>query len=233
MFIENYFSEPGGRICFTREQGSNFAKLVADDFNPLHDKDASRFCIPGDLLFSVMLARYGVSEHMAFVFSGMVGEGVELVLPEPAEELHINDQAGKEYLRVTRRGESTRDVQLIENLSRSYVEFSGHSFPDVLQPLMAEHKVMLNPTRPMVMYESMGIDLHRLDITAPTVKFDHGEMEVSGKRGSVYLVFNLLEDGEVVGTGRKHILLSGLREYDEDTVATVIETYNKRKAALR
>ena len=78
MFIEQYFSEPQGRVCFTREQASDFAKRVADDFNPLHDVDAKRFCVPGDLLFAVILSKYGISRHMQFVFSGMVVDGVEL-----------------------------------------------------------------------------------------------------------------------------------------------------------
>ena len=45
MFIDQYYSEQDGTISFTREQGSEFAKRVADDFNPLHDADAKRFCI--------------------------------------------------------------------------------------------------------------------------------------------------------------------------------------------
>ena len=57
MLIDRYFSEPNGNVCFTREQGSNFAKQIADDFNPLHDIDAKRFCIPGDLLFSIILSK--------------------------------------------------------------------------------------------------------------------------------------------------------------------------------
>ncbi len=94
MIIEQYFSEPNGRICFTREQGSNFAKQMANDFNPLHDADAKRFCIPGDLLFAIMLAKYGISQHMEFVFSGMVVAGVELVLPEPAARIAYQRYAG-------------------------------------------------------------------------------------------------------------------------------------------
>ncbi len=106
MLIQDYYDLPNGNLRFTRQQGSDFAKQVADDFNPLHDVDAKRFCIPGDLLFSVMLARYGISSHMECIFSGMVTEGVELLLPEPAEELQINDAQEREYLRIVRQGES-------------------------------------------------------------------------------------------------------------------------------
>jgi Protein of unknown function (DUF3581) len=232
MVIDQYFSEPNGRICFTREQGSNFAKQMANDFNPLHDADAKRFCIPGDLLFAIILAKYGISQHMEFVFSGMVVAGIELVLPEPAGEMHIKDTEGREYLRVKRAGDTTHDVSLIQNLTQSYIEFSGQTFPHILVPLLAAQNVMINPDRPMVIYESMSIDLDRLDIRQPVLQGDYNALEINGKRGSVELAFNLVDGGDIVGRGKKHMLLSGLREYDKDAIATAIVTYNDSKKAF-
>jgi len=232
MVIEQYFSEPNGHICFTREQGSNFAKQMANDFNPLHDADAKRFCIPGDLLFAIILAKYGISQHMEFVFSGMVSAGVELVLPEPAGVLHINDTQEREYLRVTRAGDTTHDTALIQNLTQSYIEFSGQTFPHILVPLLAEQNVMINPDRPMVIYESMSIDLDRLDIRQPVLQGDYNALEINGKRGSVELAFHLADGEEIVGRGKKHMLLSGLREYDKDAIASAIVTYNNSKKAF-
>jgi hypothetical protein len=232
MIIDQFFSEPNGRICFTRKQGSDFAKHMAHDFNPLHDVDAKRFCIPGDLLFAVVLARYGISQHMEFIFSGMVSAGVELVLPEPSGELHINDMDGREYLQVKRAGETANADSLIQNLTQSYVEFSGQTFPHILVPLLAEQQVMISPDRPMVIYQSMTIDLDRLDIANPLLKGDYNKLEINGKRGSVELAFHLEDDGEIVGRGKKHMLLSGLREYDEDVVASAITIYNDSKKAF-
>ncbi|MBK6741319.1 MAG: DUF3581 family protein [Haliea sp.] len=232
MIIDQFYSEPNGRVCFTREQGSNFAKQMANDFNPLHDADAKRFCIPGDLLFAIILAKYGISQHMEFIFSGMVTAGVELVLPAPSGELHINDTSGREYLRVKRAGDLTHADSLIRNLTQSYVEFSGQTFPHILVPLLAEQQVMIHPERPMVIYESMTIDLDRLDITHPVLQADYNQLEINGKRGSVELAFHLEEGGEIVGRGKKHMLLSGLREYDEDVVVSAIATYNRSKAVF-
>lgn len=232
MFIDEYFSECNGSMSFTREQGSHFAKRVADDFNPLHDADASRFCIPGDLLFAIMLAKYGLSEKMEFVFSGMVAAGTELVLPQVAPEMHLDDEEQKRYLSVRRSGEISHSESLIENLTRNYVKFSGHTFPDILVPLLAEQKVMINPARPMVMYQSMAIDLDRLDIEQPVLQIDHNELEINGKRGSVLLAFNFVESGEIVGHGRKRLVLSGLREYDEQTMNEAVAIFNTRKDAF-
>jgi hypothetical protein len=232
MLIDRYYTADNGKISFTREQGSNFAKQVADDFNPIHDVDARRFCIPGDLLFAIILARYGLNRHMEFGFTGMVVDGIELLLPEPAEELSVNDAAGRQYLTIRRTGENTRDQFLIDGLTRNYVEFSGHTFPHLLVPLLAEQNVMINPERPMVMYESMSIDLDRLDIGAPALEMDHTEVVINGKRGEVQLAFNLVEAGKPVGRGRKRLILSGLREYDRQVMDEVVVSLNQRKQAF-
>jgi hypothetical protein len=232
MICDQYFSETDGRISFTREHGSNFAKQMAHDFNPLHDADAKRFCIPGDLLFAIILAKYGISQHMEFVFSGMVTEGVELILPEPSPELHIQDSDGREYLQVKRSGDTTHNEFLIRNLTQSYIEFSGQTFPHILVPLLAEQQVMINPDRPMVMYQSMSIDLDRLDIQQPVLEGDYNQLQVNGKRGSVELAFHLADGSEIVGHGKKHMLLSGLRDYDEAIVSSAIVSYNNGKKAF-
>jgi hypothetical protein len=229
MLIDQYYTARDGKISFTREQGSNFAKQVADDFNPIHDVDARRFCIPGDLLFSIILARYDLSRHMEFGFTGMVVDGIELLLPEPAEELSVNDAAGKQYLTIRRSGESTRDTALIDQLTRAYVEFSGHTFPHILVPLLAEQNVMINPERPVVMYESMSIDLDRFDIETLVLEIDRNEVAINGKRGEVQLAFNLVEAGNIVGRGRKRLILSGLREYDKRVMDEVVVNLNQRK----
>ena len=230
MFIDEYFNEHNGNLNFTREQGSNFAKRVADDFNPLHDADAKRFCIPGDLLFSIILSRYGINQHMEFVFSGMVVEGIELVLPQASPDLHINDTNGREYLTIHRSGDNSVDESMIESLTQDYVQFSGHTFPHILVPLLAEQNRMINPDRPMVIYQSMTIDLDTLNIESPTLEIDRNELEINGKRGSVLLAFNFKDGGKIVGRGKKHMLLSGLREYDEEAVKGAIAAYNQRKS---
>ena len=231
MFIDSYYRRQGDTISFTRDQASAFAKGVADDFNPLHDQDGKRFCVPGDLLFSVILSRYGLSRHMDFTFSGMVADGVNLVLPEPGECLQVDDTEGRHYLSVRRLGENTHDESLIQALVRSYVEFSGHTFPDILVPLLAEQQLMINPARPMVIYESMSIDLDTLDISAPSLEIDHNELVTDGKRGNVRLAFRFVVGSEVVGRGEKRLVLGGLREFERQVMEQGIAEYHQRKAA--
>ena len=229
MFIDNFYTANKGKISFTREQGSNFAKQIADDFNPIHDPDSRRFCVPGDLLFAVIIARYGLSRHMEFRFTGMVDDSSELLLPEPAEALAIDDEAGKKYLTIQRTGDCTREEKLIDNLTHAYVEFSGHSFPHVLVPLLAKQNVMINIARPMVFYESMVIDLDRLDIEAPELVEEKNELAIDGKRGEVQFAFNLVEAGAVVGRGKKRMVLGGLREYDAAVMDDAVTSLNQRK----
>ena len=229
MLIDRYYTASNGKISFSREQGSNFAKQVADDFNPIHDIDARRFCIPGDLLFAIILAKYGLSQHMVFTFTGMVVDGTELVLPEPAPEMAINDTEGRQYLTIHSAGDTTRDAPLIDQLTRTYVEFSGHTFPHILVPLLAGENVMINPDRPMVMYESMTIDLDRLDIHSPSLEIERNEVVVNGKRGEVQMAFNLVDSGNLVGRGRKRMILSGLREYEKQAMDAITASLNQRR----
>lgn len=232
MQLAEYYAEIHNKISFTREQASAFAKQVAGDFNPIHDIDAKRFCVPGDLLFALVLNKYGLSQHMHFSFSGMVTEGVLLNFPETSHgTLHITDQNSKEYMSIECRGEVSTDQALITDLTRRYVEFSGQTFPHILIPLMEEKHVMINPERPLIIYESMVIDMNRLDITEPTLELSDARLSVEGKRGDVCLEFCLKNADEVVGKGMKNMVLSGLRDYDQSIIEGMVNNYNARKQA--
>lgn len=232
MLIDPYYSLSNGKLSFTREQGSEFAKRLAGDFNPLHDVDARRFCVPGDLLFAVLLKRYGLTQNMEVYFTAMVDDSVELVLPEPAEELKIESTSGRHCLTVRRRGNDSRDDALVDELTRAYVEFSGRTFPGIIVPLLSEQNVMVNPQRPMVLYESMSIELDRLDIETLQLQTDRNELTLNGKRGEVLFAFKLLDGDSSVGRGWKRMVLGGLQEFDEQVVADVLSDFNQRKAAL-
>ncbi|PHR80701.1 MAG: hypothetical protein COA59_17075 [Colwellia sp.] len=230
MFIEQYCSINNDQISFTRQQGSDFAKQVADDFNPLHNIETKRFCVPGDLLFSIIIAKSGLYKEMSFNFSGMVNDGVALTFPnEIINSFDIVDSKDKTYLTVEASGEKTHCTSLINALTKAYVDFSGHTFPDILVKLMTENNVMINPSRPMVMYQCMKISLERLDITTLTLKLAKTSLTIEGKRGNAWLEFDLISDGEIVGHGKKHMLLSGLREYNQDSVDTMVAQYKKSK----
>lgn len=229
MLVDQFHTARDGKLSFTRDQGSQFAKHVAGDFNPIHDADSRRFCVPGDLLFAVMLSCYGLSQHMEFRFTGMVDETSELLLPEVSDSLTLTDGAGKEYLSVTRSGDTNADGAVIDEMIKAYVSYSGHSFPHLLVPLLASHKVMINPARPMVFYESMVIDLDILDLQAPTLQEDTNQAVIDGKRGAAQFAFTLVDKGQLVGRGQKRMVIGGLREYDAQAMNGAIEDYDRLK----
>ncbi|MCU7904936.1 MAG: DUF3581 domain-containing protein [Candidatus Thiodiazotropha sp. (ex Epidulcina cf. delphinae)] len=231
MVLTNFHTANGSRISFTRDQASRFAKEIANDFNPLHDVDAKMFCVPGDLMFSVTLNRLGLSRHMRIDFSGMVSDN-DVIFPDSgSSNIAVVDDEGKQYLTILREGELTHDQTLIDNLSRSYVAFSGKTFPDILVPLMAQQAVMINPARPLIMYQSMEISLDRLDLREPCLKPTGSSLEVQGKKGTVRLDFRFLEDGEEVGHGAKYMTLRGLRTYQAETMQRLVDEYNRYKQA--
>jgi len=230
MFLDPYFSVQDGLVRITAEQASRFAKEIAGDFNPIHDPDAKRFCVPGDLLFALVLSRYGLSSRMEFAFRGMVGDDVPLVFPDqPGETFDVADQAGKVYLQVLRGGETTGDPAVVEGMVRRYVAFSGRNFPHFLLPLLEEKQVMFNPDRPLVIYDSMGFELTRLDATAPAMELVGSSLDVAGKRGDARLRFRIDADGEAVGSGAKKLTISSLRAYDETRIQAFVADFERRR----
>ena len=231
MNIENYYHLEDSKLSFTRQQASEFAKSMAGDFNPIHNVDAKMFCVPGDLLFSVIIRHYGLRQVMGFSFSGMVNDEVTLHLPTvQAREISIYDDNDKKYLDISSNGEISQDQKLIGSLIGNYVEFSGLTFPHVLVPLMKANNVMVNTSRPLVIYDHMRISLDTLDIDEVTLSLADSQFRLYGKRGDVALNFELNCNGEVVGKGQKNMVLSGLREFDQDKIDELIQAYNQRKS---
>ncbi len=230
MNIEQYCTLDGSKLSFTREQASDFAKSVAGDFNPIHDIDSKRFCVPGDLLFTVIIHHYGLRQVMGFSFSGMVGDDNVLILPEvDSREISIYDENDRKFLDVSTDGARSRDPQLIDSLTRAYVEFSGHTFPHVLVPLMRENNIMINTERPLVIYDHMRISLDTLDIDSVELSLSDNVFRRYGKRGDIALNYDLSCNGETVGKGQKKMVLSGLREYNQKKIDELIASYSERK----
>jgi hypothetical protein len=226
MRLGDFYRQHDDSILFSRQQASRFAKEVANDYNPLHDDDAKMFCVPGDLLFSVALDRLGLSQRMRFTFSGMVSDQAVVFPDTDAQQVDITDASGKCYLGIERSGEITHDTGLIEHLVEDYVAFSGKTFPHILVPLMSEQGVMINPARPLVIYQHMEIELDRLDLSNPALEAAGSTLEVAGKKGLVELNFRIRDNGKPVGRGAKHMSLRGLQPFDGEAVAKLIEAYN-------
>lgn len=230
MFLKDFYSFHEGNVSIAAEQASIFAKEVAHDFNPLHDIDSKRFCVPGDLLFSLALEKYGLSQNMHFIFSGMVGHDVLLNFPDTdAGQIDVNDNQGKTYLQIERSGSVSRNVALIESFIRDYVAFSGQNFPYVLVPLLERENVMFNLNRPLVIYESMTLSFDHLDFQQASVEMLEPKIEVNGKRATAFLHFQIKADGAIVGTGFKKLAISVPSTYEAEPMRAFVDEYLARK----
>lgn len=212
------------------EQGSLFAKKIAGDFNPIHDPESRRFCVPGDLLFALALNQYGLHKQMSFRFLDLVSADSELDYPayiadDTAAKHKVSNKKGKDVLELSYSNGSTNDEHRIEQFSSAYVAFSGQNFPHILVPLMHAKNVMINPKRPLVIYESMVFELDRLEFKNLQVVLSEQTLVVDGRRGDVTLSFTLHDGAEQIGTGSKNIVLSGLREYDDEIMDKLCADY--------
>ncbi len=245
MDIASYYSEEGEAVFFDEVQASRFAKRVAGDFNPIHDPGSKRFCVPGDLLFSVLLHRYGAAQSTSVNFTGMLDGKTRITLPsEPAQPLHIFDAREKPLLSLFQTGRRFRNTEFISLLCEQYVQFSGQTFPGILVPLMQSANVMINPDRPLVIYKDMTIELNDFArdlfaenasgefdewISPPpspmTLQLIDSDISVNGRKGAVRLEFSIDLAGQKIGSGEKNMVLSGLREYDAAAMQTVVDLY--------
>lgn len=225
-------ADPDGGVRVSAEQASRFAKDVAGDHNPLHDVDARRFCVPGDLLCALVLDRYGLSRRMQFTFRDMVGAGQVLYFPETDDgDIAVCDPDGNVCLEVQRSGAVCRDTATVEGFLREYVAFSGRTFPHYLIPVLEEKGVMFNPDRPLVIYDSMGFELDGFGFDRPGLELAGAELGIEGKRGNATLRFDIHADTGRIGAGWKQLVISGLRDYDDERMRRCVESFDRLKAA--
>lgn len=240
MDLTQYYALQDGMVSFTEQQASAFAKGVAQDFNPIHDPGTKRFCVPGDLLFCVLLERYGVARMTAVQFSGMLDGQTRMCLPECiTDSAHIVDARDRALLSLFLDGDRILDAGFVNALSEAYVKFSGQTFPDILVPLMRSANVMINPDRPLVIYKDMAIELEKNwhlpegdDASADVMlQLSDTDISVNGRKGAVRLRFDIRVGGTDIGRGEKNMVLSGLREFEESAMETIVEQYNQWREA--
>ncbi len=229
MFLQQFINRQGETVQFSREQACRFAKEVATDFNPIHDADSKRFCVPGDLLFAHMVAQHGLAAQLECSFAGMVSADVALRSVAQDDQWLLKDNADKNYLILRQQGALFHEAAYIEALVQDYVRFSGQNFPHILQPLMQQHQVMINPQRPLVIYERMSLQFDHFGSEAPTLQLADCQLQVEGKRGLAILGFELNTAGERVGRGEKRMILSNLQPYDHQVMQQMVDFYNGRK----
>jgi len=237
MDLAQYFSHDDGAVSFTEQQGSAFAKSVARDFNPIHDPGSRRFCVPGDLLFCVLLYHYGVARNSSVQFSGMLDAKTRMDLPEITNDrVHITDARNRALLSLFLDGEKISHPGFIAALSEAYVKFSGKTFPEILVPLMRSANVMINPDRPLVIYKDMAIALNQdwqfpfaddAPVTDLNLQMSDTDISVNGRKGAVRLRFDIRLGDVSIGSGEKNMVLSGLRDFDEVAMQSIVDQYNQ------
>ena len=219
-------------VVVSAQQGSGFAKDIAGDHNPIHDVDAPRFCVPGDLLFALIVEHYGLARHMTLTFRGMLRADTPLRFPTaPEAAFSIADAAGRDYVGVELGPRMPAPPAVQRGVIEAYVACSGQTFPDLLQPLLEAHQVMFNPDRPLVVYNSMALAFDGPLTATPSLSLTQTHLEVTGKRGDAQFDFDILENGQQIGRCWKKMVVSGLRAYSSADMGAVVARYQARRAA--
>ena len=84
---------------------------------------------------------------------------------------------------------------------------------------------MINPQRPLAIYHAMSLSFDNLELHEPGVELAETSLEVNGKRGDGEFNFRLMNGEQVVGSGVKKVILSGLREYQQEAMDKMVADY--------
>jgi len=83
--------------------------------------------------------------------------------------------------------------------------------------------VMFNPNRPLVIYEQMSLKFNDLEFSELNIQLGHTQLDVQGKRADAWLNFDLHDGDRSIGSGRKKLVLGGLREFDEAAIQALCD----------
>ena len=231
-FLEPFVTCIGlNTVRISSKQASDFAKGIARDFNPIHDHDSKRFCVPGDLLFTESIRRLGLYQSMHFDFIEMLAADVDIQYPlKVTEGRHfITNSTGKNLVGIDIGGQQLSNQSFAAQFTLDYIQFSARSFPDILVPLMKQHSKMINPSRPLVIYQSMSFQFEETAMAQVDLTLDNCQLEIDGKRGYALFSFNLSSSGKTIGSGKKKLILSGLRDYQDDDMNQLTNDYLCKK----
>ena len=150
-----------------------------------------------------------------------------LVKPFSLRELEVRVMA------LTRRGQNQPKscIMRIDNLelNRDTMQVFRDNLPIKLKPKTFRilEYLMINPDRPLVIYESMSISMDTLDFETAELNLElqNAELNIEGKRGDARLNFHVKSGGTGIGHGDKTMLLSGLRPYDQGKIDKMVADY--------
>ena len=75
------------------------------------------------------------------------------------------------------------------------------------------------------------MNLDKLDFLSLSLEVTHTDFKVAGKRGKVLLQFCFKEAGVIIGRGEKVMVLSGLREFNQQVIDELVNDYDASKQA--
>ena len=96
---------------------------------------------------------------------------------------------------------------------------------------MADNGVMITPSRPLVIYESMSLTMKEVLFDKVSTEVDDVFMEMTGKRAKVAISFTLSSEKQIIGAGAKNLVIASLRPYDQDLCSIMVNEYLKKRDA--
>jgi len=217
--------ENGGVYFIDKESGSNFAKDICKDLNPIHNVESKKFIMLGDFLFALYVNEYGFPKNREVIFKNPIkinsleNSGLEVIVSK--EGIFVGNQKKVES--------SVEDFLFFdESLLLQYCEISGSLFPDKLWGVFESSGLMPNFKRGIVMYTGVNFGFNfNLDSLYGDIELDLDNVDYEIVSNRLFLKANVKVDlnGENVGSICKNLVCLGCVDYNKEKFDFLVENY--------
>lgn len=204
-----------------------YARNVVKDFNPIHNHLAKNYCVPGDLIFALMVERGGVHGSMRMDFLNRVGKDSEYIFVSGKAGMALLDRGNKVQAQLIGSGDASVCVKCISAVSDAVLSCTSSYFPYKMMRSLRAENLMLSGCRSLVILKSIEVNVSDLHFASDlTAVFCSSSLRHSGRRGTIDAHFQLVGgNGQVLGQVIKTALIIGIERFNGKRSAQYLENY--------
>lgn len=220
-----------GKYLVSEKDGSNFAKEVCLDYNPIHDEGNLDFAVPGDLLLSLFVWQNGLPCDGSVAFKKPVKGDLELKIDLDGisnsgtdEELVILKNLSSIYL---------TSIKFYKDFMAEYCLLSGSLFPEKLGEVFSDSGLMPGVEKPLVMYSGVDFDLNmdKFSLYDCDLSLNLGEINYKVLRKNMMKIgvgVDVLIDDENVGSLTKNLVCFETVPFSEAGLSELVTRYSQK-----
>ena len=228
--LSEYYSTTGDRLIFDEVKASMFAKVFANDHNPIHDCNNDDFCIPGDLVLAVCHDLYGMGMLSQIKFHSPIHRSVALFLKDVGDNKYLCVDDNGNRLFSFSRGKPLLDYEEALGIILKTTSLTETLFEDAIYPQLKALNLMINPNKPSVLLTSTIISKYNQSESFSAIGSVESRAKGNVKRAQVVATYELYTSNDmVIGNVEKSLFISGLQDFCEPTMSNYKAMLDKQR----